>query len=272
MNWLAVLSPLSAWLVMLALSARAAGEARLPFRELLTLRHVFWAYALPTSFILLLQYFAFIDHLASLGLLICLLSGCGTSGAALARKTGTASSSVVALMVASAAIAIVTLPLVTLVLLGGHEASISAFVVLASLILAQWLPFQLGLAWFQRHPVSLSLAANLERMASLSVLVLIVLIAWRELPRLPDQPQIAAAAAGLAILLGLVSHQATAPHKGLNSMVVIRNLTAATLVASQLTVAETVMTALCAFGVVMYPVALLQVWRAGATRNASTPL
>ena len=54
MNWLTVLSPLSAWLVMLALSARAANEPSLPFRHMLTLRHVLWAYALPALLILLL--------------------------------------------------------------------------------------------------------------------------------------------------------------------------------------------------------------------------
>ncbi|MEK6788465.1 MAG: hypothetical protein AABY68_05900 [Pseudomonadota bacterium] len=272
MNWLTVLSPLSAWLVMLALSARAAGESRLPFRELLTIRHLFWAYALPTLLILLLQYLGLIDRLASLGLLICLLSGCGTSGAALARKTGTASSSVVALMIASAAIAIITLPLATLMLLGGKEAAVSAFIVLAALVLAQWLPFQLGLAWFRRHAASPALAGNLERIASLSVLLLIALIAWRELPRLPEHPDIAFAAAALAVLLGLVSRRATAPHQGLDSMVVIRNLTAATLVASQLSAAASVMTALCAFGVVMYPVAMLQVWRTRVTRKPPAPL
>lgn len=272
MNTLMLLSPVSAWLVMLALSARAAGESRLPFAQLLSLRHLFWAYALPTLFILLLQQLGMIDRLASLGLLICLLSGCGTSGAALARNTGTASGSVVALMVASAAIAIMTMPLATLMLLGGQEAAISAFVVLVALVLAQWLPFQLGLAWFHRHAASPALAGNLERLASLSVLLLIALIAWRELPRLPEHPDIAFAAAALALLLGLVSRRATAPHQGLESMVVIRNLTAATLVASQLSAAASVMTALCAFGVVMYPVALLQVWRARVTRKAATPL
>ncbi len=272
MNWLMILSPLSAWLVMLALSARAAGESRLPFRELLTTRHLLWAYALPTLLILLLQYLGLTDRLTSLGLLICLLSGCGTSGAALARNTGTASGSVVALMIASAAIAIITLPLATLALLGGEEAAISAFIVLAALVLAQWLPFQLGLAWFRRHAASPALAGNLERLASLSVLMLIALIAWRELPRLPEHPDIAFAAAALTLLLGLVSRRATAPHQGLESMVVIRNLTAATLVASQLSGAASVMTALCAFGVVMYPVALLQVWRARVTRKAVAPL
>ena len=208
MNWLAVLSPLSAWLVMLALSARAAGEPRLPLAELLNRRHLLWAYALPTLFILLLQYLDLIDHLASLGLLICLLSGCGTSGAALARNSGTASGSVVALMIASAAIAIVTLPLATLTMLGGEEAATSAFIVLAALVLAQWLPFQLGLAWFRRHAASSALAGNLERMASLSVLMLIALIAWRELPRLPEHPDIAFAAAALALLLGLADQRA----------------------------------------------------------------
>jgi len=272
MNWLTVLSPLSAWLVMLALSARAASEPGLPIRQMLTLRHVLWAYALPAMLILLLQHGGLIDRLASLGLLICLLSGCGTSGAALARNTGTASGSVVALMVASAAIAILTLPLATLMLLGGQEAAVSAFVVLVALVLAQWLPFQLGLAWFRRRPASPGLAGNLERMASLSVLLLIALIAWRELPRLPNHPDIAIAAALLAILLGLVSRHATAPHQGLGSMVVIRNLTAATLVASQLSAAASVMTALCAFGVVMYPVAMLQVWRARVTRKPPAPL
>jgi len=272
MNTLVLLSPVSAWLVMLALSARAACEPSLPFRQLLTVRHVLWAYALPALLIMVLHHGGLIDRLAGLGLLICLLSGCGTSGAALARTTGTASGSIVALMVASAAIAILTLPLATLMLLGGQEAAVSAFIVLVALVLAQWLPFQLGLVWFQRHPASPVLANNLERIASLSVMLLIGLIAWWELPRLPDHPNIAIAAAMLAILLGLVSRRATAPHPGLDSMVVIRNLTAATLVASQLSATASVMTALCAFGVAMYLVAMLQVWRARVTRKPTAPL
>jgi len=175
-------------------------------------------------------------------------------------------------MVASAAIAILTMPLATLILLGGQEAAVSAFVVLVALILAQWLPFQLGLAWFQRHPASPALAHNLERIASASVFLLIALIAWRELPKLPHNPDIALAAALLAILLGLISSYATLPNQGLESMVVIRNLTAATLVASQLASAASIMTSLCAFGVMMYLVVMLQVWRQRRTRKANTPL
>lgn len=272
MNILVLLSPVSAWLVMLALSARAASEPGLPFRQLLTVRYLFWAYALPALLVLVLQAGGLIDQLASLGLLICLFSGCGTSGAALARSTGTASGSVIALMVASAAIAILAMPLVTLMLLSGQEAAVSAFIVLVSLVLAQWLPFQLGLAWFRRHPPSALLAGHLERMASLSVMLLIGLIAWQELPRLADHPALAIAASLMAILLGLTSRQATAPHQGLESMVVIRNLTVATLVASQLSAAATVMTSLCAFGVVMYLVAMLQVWHARVTRKTQAPL
>lgn len=272
MNALVLLSPVSAWLVMLALSARAASEPGLPVRQMLTTRHVLWAYALPALLILLLHHAALIDRLACLGLLICLFSGCGTSGAALARNRGTASGSVVALMVASAAIAIIAMPLATLMLLGGQEAAVSAFVVLVALVLAQWLPFQLGLAWFRHQPASPRLTGHLERMASLSVLLLIALIAWQELPRLPQHPDITLAATALAVLLGLVSHRATAPHPGLDSMVVIRNLTAATLVASQLTVGNTVMTTLCAFGVVMYAVAMLQVWISRVARKPPAPL
>ena len=272
MSPLLLLSPLSAWLVMLALSARAASEQHLPARALLTSRHLSWAYALPALCILAWQAAGLIDAGASLGLLVCLLSGCGTSGAALARSTGSAPGAVVALMVASAGIAVVTLPLAVLCRLGGSEAATSAGVILLTLLMAQWLPFQLGLARFRRRPASPALAARLERMASLSVIVLIALIAWQELPRLPAHPDIALAAAALAILLGLVGGRATAPHAGLDTMVVIRNLTAATLVASQLPQAASVMTALCAFGLVMYPVALTQVWRGRVTRKAPTPL
>lgn len=257
---------------MLALSARTACEPSLPFRQMLTSRFLLWAYGLPVLVIVVMQYSGLIDQYGSLGLLICLLSGCGTSGAALARSTGTAPASVVALMVASAAIAILTMPLATLILLGGQQAAVSAFVVLVALILAQWLPFQLGLAWFQRHPASPVLAYHLERIASVSVLLLIALIAWRELPRLPENPDIALASALLAILLGLISSYATQPHHGLENMVVIRNLTAATLVASQLASAASIMTSLCAFGVMMYLVVMLQVWRQRRTRKANTPL
>lgn len=272
MSPLLLLSPLSAWLVMLALSARAAGEPALPARQLLTARHLLIAYALPTLLILGSQAGGLISADAALGLLICLLSGCGTSGAALARGTGGSPAAVVALMVASAGIAVVTLPLAVLLLLGGDEALTSAGIILATLLLAQWLPFRLGLTWFRRHPPGAARVVRLERMASLSVVLLIALIAWRELPRLPAHADIALAAGTLAILLGLAGGPATRPLAGLETMVVIRNLTAATLVASQLPQAAGVMTALCAFGLVMYPVALAQVWRARSTRRAAAPL
>lgn len=272
MDILLIVSPLSAWLVMLALSARAASEPGVSARGWLTARHLVLAYLLPTAFLLMLEHKGLIGAEARLGLLICLLSGCGTSGAALARGSGGSAPAVASLMLASAGLAILLLPLAVLLGVGNDAALTSAGIVLAALLLAQGLPYWLGLQRFRARPASPQLQAGLDRLASLSVLALIALIAWRELPGLPDHPDIAMAAAGTAILLGLVARPATTPHEDLGSMLVIRNLTAASLVASQLPSSPEVMTALCAFGLMMYPVALIQVWRAHVTRKAATTL
>lgn len=272
MDALLIVSPLSAWLVMLALSARAASEPGVSARSWLTARHLVLAYLLPTAFLLMLEHKGLISPDIRLGLLICLLSGCGTSGAALARGSGGSAAAVASLMLASAGLAVVLLPLAVLLGVGNDAALASAGTVLAVLLLAQGLPYRLGLLRFRAHPPSPRLQAGLDRLASVSVLALIALIAWRELPRLLDHPGVTLAAAGTAILLGLVARPATTPHEDLGSMLVIRNLTAASLVASQLTDAPEVMTALCAFGLVMYPVALIQVWRAHVTRKVARGL
>lgn len=272
MTWLNLLSPLSAWLVMLSVSAQACRHGGDSGRHFLNPRHLLLAYVVPVLCICALPLLLPLSPEARLGLTICVLSGCGTSGAALARAAGTSASRVIALMVSSAAIAVISLPLAVLLASGSSQFLASAGTILAVLLLAQWLPFQLGSHYFRRHPDRQRLELVLEKLASLSVIVLIALIAWQELPRLPAHPDIAIAGAVVAVLLGLVSRAATAPDQGLETLIVVRNLTAATLVASRLPMAAEAMTALCAFGLAMYPVAFVLVWRSRTTRPARSPL
>lgn len=272
MTPLSLLSPLSAWLVMLALSAQAMRHGGRADRHFLNPRHLLMAYAVPMLVILALPLLLPLDRSAQLGLMICVLSGCGTSGAAIARAAGAPPASVIALMTGSAAIAIIGLPLAVLVQTGGGHFLTSAGTILAVLLLCQWLPFQLGSRYFRRHTNQLRLEAALERLASLSVIALILLIAWQELPRLPAHPDIALGGAITAIVLALASRPATAPTRGLETMVVVRNLTAATLVAAHLPGAAEAMTALCAFGLAMYPAALTLSWLTRAPRQARSPL
>lgn len=272
MTMLTVLSPLSAWLVMLALSAQACRHGRQDGPHFLTWRHLLLAYALPLLGILALPLLLPLSREALLGLMICVLSGCGTSGAALARAAGTPADRIIALMIASAAIAMVGLPLAVLLQTDSSHFLGSAMTILAALMLAQWLPFQLGNRHFRRHRDQERLERTLDRLASVSVIALILLVAWQELPRLPAHPEIALAGALTAVMLGLVSRAATAPTPGLETLIVVRNLTAATLVTTQLPMAADAMTALCAFGLAMYPVAFTTTWLARPPRVGQSPL
>lgn len=272
MTLLTVLSPLSAWLVMLALSAQSCRHGQPQGAHFLTPRHLLLAYALPLLGILALPLLLPLSREALLGLMICVLSGCGTSGAAIARAAGAAPDRIIALMVASAAIAVLGLPLAVLLQTDGSHFMTSAVTILATLLLAQWLPFQLGRRYFLRHREQERLERALDKLASLSVIALILLIAWQELPRLPEHPAIAIAGALTAVMLGVVSRAATAPARGLETLIVVRNLTAATLVVTRLPMAAEAMTALCAFGLAMYPVALTMTWLARTPRAGQSPL
>ncbi len=272
MTMLTVLSPLSAWLVMLALSAQACRHGEAGGGHFLTARHLLLAYALPMSGIIALPLLLPLSPESRLGLMICVLSGCGTSGAAIARSAGARPDRIIALMLASAAIALIGLPLAVLLQTDSSHFLGSAGTILAVLLLAQWLPFQLGSRHFRRHRDQQQIERLLDRLASISVIALILLIAWQELPRLPAHPEIALAGALTAVMLGLVSRVATAPTPGLETLIVVRNLTAATLVTTQLPMAAEAMTALCAFGLAMYPVALTVTWLARPPRAGQSPL
>lgn len=137
-----------------------------------------------------------------------------------------------------------------------------AATVFATLILAQWLPWQAGRWWKARRPPTPWAQRLLERAASASVLTLIGGVAWQSWPQLLEHPRVTVVASIVAIVLALASAVDTADR--LEAMGVVKNLTLVTLVLTQSRAPQDAMTALAAFGAVMYPAAWLASQRGAA--------
>ncbi|HEX4869775.1 MAG TPA: hypothetical protein VFV15_03505 [Moraxellaceae bacterium] len=263
MTLLTVLSPLSAWLVMLSLGLGADTGDRAAWRHELSPRYWLGAYALPLLLVVAAAAAGLISAAGGLGLALCLLSGSGTSGVAWARARGADNRRVTARLASGALVALVSMPLaaawVTADALG------VAVTVFVTLLLAQWLPWQAGRAWRRRWPPAPRTQRVLERLASLSVVALIAVVAWQSLPQLLAHPRLAGVAVAVALALALAA-ALEAPAR-LEAMGVVKNLTLVTLVLTQAGAPPDAMTALAAFGAVMYPAA----WAAARLRQRSAP-
>lgn len=267
MSVLSWLAPLSSWLVMLHLGAQStqAHAAARPGLGLLAAH-----YALPLLTVLLLYWLELLDVPQSLGLAVCVLAGTGTSAVPWALREGASGGAISHRLAVGAVVALICLPLTALAY-ATPDAALQRFVLTALIMAgAMWLPWLLGRR-LARRQLSAAAASLLGRAATLSVLALILLIAWRELPRLPEQPALLAACVLLVLVQGTggaVLDAAT----GLATTAVIRNLTLATVVLMVGDHAGTAMTALAAFGVVMYlgvwPTSLLaRHWRQQRAHN-----
>ena len=255
MSVLTVVSPLSAWLVMLSLGLGATTAERTSWRHELAVRYWLGIYVLPLLLIGGLMKFGGLIAGGALGLALCVLSGSGTSGVAWARARGASGSRVTTRLASGALIALVTMPLTAALGAVTVNAMQVSFTVFMALILAQWLPWKVGRWWSKHRPIQAATLKLLERAASLSVVVLIIAVAWQAFPSLLQHPKLAFSAAMLAILLAATS--AFEADEKLEAMGVVRNLTLVTLVLIQADAPAEAMTALAAFGAVMYPAAWL---------------
>lgn len=253
MSALQVLSPLSAWLVMLSLGLGAATADRAAWRHELSLRYWAGVYLLPLLAVTACAWQGAISAAGALGFALCVLSGAGTSGVAWARARGASHARVTVRLAAGAVVALLTMPLAAGWAMG--RATDVAALVLAVLLAAQWLPWQLGRWWKRHRPPAPRTEAWLARAASWSVVALIALVAWQSLPQLLASPRLAVVAIVVAVLLAVAS--AADATERLEAMGVVKNLTLVTLVLMQVAAPTDAMTALAAFGAVMYPAAWL---------------
>lgn len=253
MTVLTILSPLSAWLVMLSLGLGADSRDRAAWRHELSPRYWLGVYALPLALVVACASGGLVSAAAGLGFALCILSGGGTSGVAWARVRGADNHRITTRLAAGAALALVAMPVAAAWVT--PDAPRVAATVFIALVLAQWLPWQVGRWWQARRPPAPAALRRLERAASLSVVVLILVVAWQSLPELVAHPRLAALAAAVAVLLALAS--AFDARDRLEAMGVVKNLTLVTLVLTQAGAPQDAMTALAAFGAVMYPAAWL---------------
>jgi hypothetical protein len=258
MSLLTVLSPLSAWLVMLSLGLGADARDRAAWRHELSLRYWAGSYAVPLLLVMAMAWQEWLGVGAALGFALVILSGSGTSGVAWARLRGADNQRVTARLASGALVALVAMPLAA-GLAAGNALEV-VMVVFATLVAAQWLPWQIGRWWRRRRPPAAGAQRLLEKAASASVVALIAVVAWGSLPQLLLQPRLAALAAGLALVLAIAASADAGVR--LEAMGVVKNLTLVTLVLLQAGAPAEAMTALAAFGAVMYPGAWLASWLA----------
>lgn len=253
MNVLTILSPLSAWLVMLSLGLGADTRDRAAWRHELSARYWLGIYVLPLLLVIAGAGSGMVSVAGGLGLALCILSGSGTSGVAWARARGADNHRITTRLAGGALVALVCMPVAAAWVT--DDAPAVALTVFVTLVLAQWLPWQIGRWWKARRPLAPAALRRLEQAASLSVVALIVVVAWQSLPHLLAHPRLAVMAAVVALALAVASVFDAADR--LEAMGVVKNLTLVTLVLTQANAPQDAMTALAAFGAVMYPAAWL---------------
>ncbi len=266
MNILTLLSPLSAWLVMLSLGLGSDASDRAAWRHELSARYWLGVYVLPLLLVVACAGGGLVSAAGGLGLALCILSGSGTSGVAWARARGADSHRITTRLAGGALLALVSMPLAAAWVT--TDAVGVAATVFVALVLAQWLPWQVGRWWKVRRPLAPQALRRLEQAASASVVVLIAVVAWQSWPELLAHPRLAVMATAVALVLAVASAFDAAAK--LEAMGVVKNLTLVTLVLTQSQAPQDAMTALAAFGAVMYPAAWLAA-RTGAALARTAP-
>lgn len=254
MNAVTWLAPLSSWLVMLHLGLQAHPQPGTPSIRP-GIAFYFAHYGAPLAAVFLLDRLGVIGSHESLGLAVCVLSGVGTSAVPWALRDGASATAMARRLALGSAIALASLPLVSLAFADRNQA-LTRFAMTASILVgALWLPWNLGRLLARRAWLPKPGLAALGKLATLSVAALILLVAWHELPRLPERPWLVAACFLLVATQGIGGALLDA-RTGLATTAVIRNLTLATVVLVVDAKTTAAMTALAAFGTLMY----LGVW------------
>ncbi|MBK6613359.1 hypothetical protein [Ottowia sp.] len=254
MNAMTWLAPLSSWLVMLHLGAQAYVQHDAPSSRpgvAFYLAH----YGAPLAVVFLLGHAGVIGSHESLGLAVCVLSGVGTSAVPWALRDGASAGAMTRRLALGATVALIALPLASLAYADRDHALIRFAVTASILVGVLWLPWRLGRLLLRHAWLPKPGLAVLGTAATLSVIALILLVAWHELPRLPERPWLIAACFLLVTTQGVGGALLDA-RTGLATTAVIRNLTLATLVLVIDERTANAVTALAAFGTLMY----LGVW------------
>lgn len=267
MNAVTWLAPLSSWLVMVHLGAKDQAQFSTPSARS-NMAFYLSHYAAPLAVVWLLHGSGVVASQESYGLAVCVLSGVGTSAVPWALRDGASADAVSRRLALGAAVALICLPLISLAHASQGQA-LAHFAATASILIgAMWLPWRVGRWLAQRMRLSPSWLASLGKAATLSVVTLILLVAWRELPRLPERPWLIAAGFLLVVAQGIGGALLDA-RTGLATTAVVRNLTLATLVLVASSETPGSLTALAAFGTLMYIAVWPTSWLAGFLKTRS---
>lgn len=253
---LSILAPVSAFLVMLNLGLKTP-----VFPKGIWAQHglafALGHYALPLLALYLMYHWTWLSLAGFAGLSVCMLSGIGTSAVPMALRNGTRPEALSGRLVLSSGIALVTVPVFTVWVHPPEHPSLQIALVFGVLMGVVWLPWQVGRMASHRQALSPVTCRWIERTGNWTVIALVSVVAWRELPKLPEQPELVLACGLLTAVLsagGLVLDR----KNGMISTAIVRNLTLTILVLTNWDIGPEALTALSAYGVLMY----MAVWPA----------
>lgn len=248
LHWLA---PLSSCLVMLHLGTQVMPQQKIHLTQQAGWRLALVHYLAPLVTVFILTRFHMLSTAESAALAICILAGVGTSAVPLALNSGASANAVTDRIMLSAIIAFISLPLVAMLHAPPQQVASQTVLVVIMLGLFLWLPWLAGRYLGQKVWFSQQLKRRLGTLASLSVAALIGMVAWLQLPMLLNHPWLMLASAVIVLVQGLGAALFDAQH-GLAVTAVVRNLTLATLILTFNQQSPTSLTALAAFGLIMY--------------------
>lgn len=262
----------SAWLVMMCLGARSAEQHALHsiFTVAEIVRHLLGVYLLPLLVLAGIFQANLMSPAVFTGLALCITSGSGTSGAALVSMAGGQTTRAASILLLSTLASILLMPLTLLLLV--NKTGLLQVAALAALvcILFQLLPFLLGRHVLVRQLWWPQWQARLERLANIAVTLLILLVVLQQMPVVWREPVLLGAGSALALSFWIGSRLSGAAGQAgehLELMAIIRNLTGVLVVLPVLAQGNEALKAIPAFGLPMYLLSALLVWR--ARRQAS---
>lgn len=248
LHWLA---PLSSCLVMLHLGTQVLPQQTIRLSQQAGWRLALVHYLAPLAAVFILARFGMLGTAESAALAICILAGVGTSAVPLALNSGASANAVTDRIMLSAIIAFISLPLVSILYAPPQQVILQTTLVFIMLGLFLWLPWLAGRQLGQKDWFNKQLKHRLGTAASLSVAALIGIVAWLQLPMLLNHPWLIVASVIIVLVQGLGAALFDAQH-GLAVTAVVRNLTLATLILTFNQQSPTSLTALAAFGLIMY--------------------
>lgn len=249
-EFLTILAPLSSWLVMLHLGAQTINHS-LPHKQKISYPFVLSQYLIPLSLIFLFSYLGFLSVNESFGLTVCILSGIGTSAVPWALRDGASASAVTHRLALCSTFALVTLPLALFFYFNTEQTQYQVIFMFCILIGTLWTPWYLGKLLAKHSYLTANTLNLLGKLATFSVIALILIIACKELPKLPDHPWLVFVCL-IIVTAQVISGAITEASTGLATTTLIKNLTLATLVIIINKQTLDSLTSVAAFGAIMY--------------------